>query len=76
MQTVYAKPLSSYPLFIRLFFWKQKRKYGRVLEPGMIWGRSPKVFATVALLYGALDRRSSPLPPSLRSLVTVRVSPI
>ncbi|MGC8559846.1 MAG: carboxymuconolactone decarboxylase family protein [Phycisphaerae bacterium] len=76
MQTVHAKPISSYPLFIRLFFWKQKRKYGRVLEPGMIWGRSPKVFATVALLYGALDRRSSPLPPSLRSLVTVRVSQI
>ena len=76
MQTVNAKPLPSYPLFIRLFFWKQKRKYGRVLEPGMIWGRSPKVFATVALLYGALDRRSSPLPPSLRSLVTVRVSQI
>jgi len=34
------------------------------------------VFAAVALLYGALDRRSSPLPPALRSLVTVRVSQI
>lgn len=76
MQTVNAKPLSEYPWFIRLFFWKQKNKYGRVLDPGLLWGRSPWVFASVALLYGALDRRHSPLPPALRSLVTVRVSQI
>jgi AhpD family alkylhydroperoxidase len=36
----------------------------------------PKVFIPLALLYGALDRRSSPLEPALRSLVTVRVSQI
>nr|WP_255609587.1 carboxymuconolactone decarboxylase family protein [Methylosinus sp. Sm6] len=42
----------------------------------MLWGRSPSVFASVALLYGALNRRSSPLSPALRSLVTVRVSQI
>lgn len=76
MSAVDAKPLSHYPWFIRLFFWKQKRTYGRVLDPGLLWGRSPWVFAAVALLYGALDRRSSPLPPALRSLVTVRVSQI
>ena len=76
MTLVAAKPLGAYPLFIRLFFWKQKRTYGRVLEPGLLWGRSNWVFASVALLYGALDRRSSPLPPALRSLVTVRVSQI
>jgi AhpD family alkylhydroperoxidase len=76
MQTVNAKPLSEYPWFIRLFFWKQKRKYGQILQPGLLWGRSPKVFVTLALLYGALDRRSSPLSPALRSLVTVRISQI
>jgi AhpD family alkylhydroperoxidase len=76
MSTVSPKPISHYPLFIRGFFWKQKRTYGRVLDPGLIWGRSPKVFAAVALLYGALNRRSSPLSPALRSLVTVRVSQI
>jgi AhpD family alkylhydroperoxidase len=47
-----------------------------VLEPGLLWGRSPWVFATLALLYGALDRKRSPLSPILRSLVTVRVSQI
>lgn len=73
---VEAKPISRYPWFIRLFFWKQKLTYGRVLDPGLLWGRSPLVFASVALLYGALNRRSSPLSPALRSLVTVRVSQI
>ncbi len=76
MPIVAAKPLSGYPWFIRLFFWKQQRTYGRILDPGLLWGRSPWVFAAVALLYGALDRRSSPLSPALRSLVTVRVSQI
>lgn len=65
-----------FPWYVRLFFWNQKRKYGAVLEPARLWGRTPKVFATLALLYGALDRRSSPLEPSLRTLVTVRVSQI
>lgn len=71
-----AKPLANYPWFVRLFFWKQKKKYGRVLNPGLLWGRSPWVFSSVALLYGSLDRNGSPLPPSLRSLLTVRVSQI
>lgn len=76
MKFVTAKPLSHYPWFIRLFFWKQKKTYGEVLEPGLLWGRSPWVFSTLALLYGAVNRRSSPLAPALRSLVTVRVSQI
>ena len=71
-----SKPIREYPWFIRLFFWNQKRRYGKVLEPGMLWGRSPWVFTTLALLYGALDRKRSPLPPVLRSLVAVRVSQI
>ena len=62
--------------YVRLFFWNQRRRYGAVLEPARLWGRSPKVFAALAFLYGALDRRASPLDPALRSLVTVRVSQI
>lgn len=70
------KELKKYPLFLKPFFWSQKRKYGSVLAPGLLWGRVPKLFAAVALLYGVLDRKSSPLEPQLRSLVTVRVSQI
>lgn len=68
--------MRQYPWYLRPFFWKQKRKYGAVLQPGLLWGRSPKLFAAVAILYGALDRKKSPLSPVLRSLVTVRVSQI
>jgi uncharacterized peroxidase-related enzyme len=71
-----VKPLKKYPFWLRPFFWNQKRKYGAVLDPGLLWGRVPKLFAAVALLYGVLDRKSSPLDPVLRSLVTVRVSQI
>ena len=71
-----TKPINKYPWFIRLFFWNQKRRYGKVLKPGMLWARSPKVFATLALFYGALDRKKSPIEPALRSLVTVLVSKI
>ncbi|MCF6356010.1 MAG: carboxymuconolactone decarboxylase family protein [Candidatus Polarisedimenticolaceae bacterium] len=62
--------------YVKLFFWNQKRKYGAILEPARLWGRSPKVFAALASLYGAFDRGSSPLEPALRTLVTVRVSQI
>lgn len=65
-----------FPWYVRLFFWNQRRKYGAVLEPARLWGRSPKVFITLASLYGALDRRASPIEPALRSLITVRVSQI
>jgi AhpD family alkylhydroperoxidase len=73
---ILEKPLHRYPWYVRQFFWKQKRKYGQVLTPGLLWGRVPKLFMAVAALYGVLDRRSSPLDPVLRSLVTVRVSQI
>ncbi len=73
---VREKPLGEYSWYVRPFFWHQKRKYGQILKPGLLWGRSPLLFVAVALLYGVLDRRRSPLDPVLRSLVTVRVSQI
>lgn len=66
----------GFPWYVRLFFWNQKRRYGAVLEPARLWGRTPRVFTALALLYGALDRRSSPIAPALRTLITVRVSQI
>jgi AhpD family alkylhydroperoxidase len=69
-----SRPLNHYPWYLRPFFWNQKRKYGAVLDAALLWARSPKVFLGVAALYGTIDRASSPLPPPLRSLLTVRVS--
>lgn len=58
-----------YPWYLRPFFWNQRRKYGAVLDAALLWARAPRLFIGVALLYGMIDRRSSPLPPPLRSLV-------
>src|SRR5260370_17194520 len=68
------KPLESYPWYLWPFFWNQRRKYGAVLNSARLWARAPKLFLGVAFLYGMIDRRTSPLPPVLRSLITVRVS--
>jgi AhpD family alkylhydroperoxidase len=73
---VSPKPVASYPFYLRPFYWNQRRKYGQVLHAALLWGRSPKLFMGVAVLYGMIDRRSSPIDPALRSLVTVRVSQI
>jgi AhpD family alkylhydroperoxidase len=70
------KPLNQYPWYLRPFFWNQKRKYKQILKPALLWARVPPLFATVALLYGALDRKRSLIKPVLRSLITVRVSQI
>lgn len=67
---------STYPWYVRCIFWLQRRKYGVELEPARLWGRTPQVFLGLTLLYRALDRRSSPIAPALRSLITVRVSQI
>ncbi len=65
-----------FPWYVRLLFWLQRRRYGRELEPARLWGRTPQAFFAMAAMYGALDRKSSPLTPALRSLILVRVSQI
>lgn len=68
--------LNEYPWYLRPFFWNQRRKYGAALDSALLWARAPRLFLGVAMLYGMIDRRSSPIEPTLRSLVTVRVSQI
>ncbi len=74
--SVGPKPLNQYPAYLHPLFWLQRRKYGAVLQSGLLWARVPRIFSALALLYGAIDRSSSPIPPQLRSLITVRVSQI
>lgn len=65
-----------FPWYVRLLFALQRRRYGQELEPARLWGRTPRAFLAFSLLYAALDRKSSPLDPALRSLIQVRVSQI
>ncbi|MBI2311436.1 MAG: carboxymuconolactone decarboxylase family protein [Betaproteobacteria bacterium] len=66
----------DYPWYVRLIFALQRRRYGSELESARLWGRTPRAFLALTLLYRALDRSSSPIEPGLRSLLTVRVSQI
>jgi hypothetical protein len=61
-----SKPIQDYPFYLRPFFHLQRRKYGMVLEPALMWARVPRLFFGVLFLFGTLDRRSSPLTPALR----------
>jgi AhpD family alkylhydroperoxidase len=65
-----------YPWYLRLMFGRQRRRYGRELEPVRLWARMPAAFLAMSAMYRALDRKSSPIDPALRSLVQVRVSQI
>lgn len=73
---VQERKSNEYPWWLRLFFWRQKKKYGQLLKPALLWGRSPKLFVMESLLYRVIERKSSPIPAVLRSLVMVRVSQI
>ena len=67
---------TAYPWYARLIFALQRRKYGCALESARLWGRLPRAFLFLTLLYRAIDRKRSPIEPGLRSLVQVRVSQI
>ena len=47
-----------------------------MLQAALLWARAPKLFTAVAMLFGMIDRRTSPIDPALRSLVTVRASQV
>ena len=76
MTAIATRAGQPYPWYVRLIFALQRRRYGTELEPARLWGRTPKVFLALTLLYRALERKSSRLDPALRSLVIVRVSQI
>lgn len=69
-------PHNAYPWYVRLILRLQQRKYGRALEPALLWGRMPQSFLMLTLLYRSIDRAGSPLEPELRSLIQVRISQI
>jgi len=64
------------PWYLRPLFRRQQRRFGTTLLPARVWARVPALYLALAGFYAALERRRSPLPPALRSLVQVRVSQI
>ncbi len=64
------------PLWIRVLYALQRRQHGVVLEPTRVWARAPAALRGFLHLVAAVDRKSSPISPALRSLVMVKVSQI
>ena len=71
-----SDPRQHYPWYVRLIFALQRRKYGQELEPARLWGRIPRAYVWLTLLYRSLDRASSPIDAGLRSLIQVRIAQI
>lgn len=74
MPRIVPKLNNDYPWYLKLLFYLQKKKYGAVLEPVFLWGRTPRVFLGFLFMQNALNRKKSPLDPLLRALVTIKVS--
>lgn len=74
MAHIQPKPLPAYPWYLRWFFRRQERKYGRTLSPSWLWGRLPAHFGGMLLLLGLFQRRAFPVDTALRSLVSARVA--
>lgn len=76
MSRIPVKAPKDYPLHLRFMYWIQRKRYGYTLTPTQIWGRQPVLLRRFLGFFKALERKNSPLPPSLRALLTVRVSQI
>lgn len=76
MAKIPLNPQQTRPWYLKLFFYFQKKKYGHLFDPLLLWQRTPKVFLGFLHMQTALNRKKSPLNPQLRALVTVKVSQI
>ncbi len=47
---------------------------GAVTAPMRLWGRRPRLLSLFLSFWKTLDRRASPIPAALRSLIQVRIS--
>lgn len=76
MTKISLTPNKSPPWYLKLLFYFQKKKYGQIFEPLLLWQRTPRVFLGFLFMQKALNRKKSPLNPQLRTLITVKVSQI
>lgn len=67
---------SSLRWYLRPFFARQRKRFGELLKPALVWAQVPPLYAALSGFYAALERRGSPLAPALRSLVQIRISQI
>ncbi|NBW99513.1 carboxymuconolactone decarboxylase family protein [bacterium] len=71
-----VKPEKSYPWYLRFVFLLQKKRFGEVLIPTLLWSRVPSLSLAFLLFYFLFQRKKSFLSPELQSLVMVRVAQV
>lgn len=74
MSRIAPKSLHDYPWYVRFFLKRQRRVYGDILAPSLLWGRLPGVFLGMLSLLGMFGRRAYPVDARLRSLVSIRIA--
>ena len=74
MARVESKPFSQYPFFIRWFMARQEKKWGRVLSPTWLWGRSQTLFIGMLLMLGIFQRKKAKVSAGMRSLLSARIA--
>jgi AhpD family alkylhydroperoxidase len=65
---------AALPWYLRPLFWLQERRWGQLLVPALTWARVPRYYLALIHFYSAIERKGSPLEPSLRSLIQARIS--
>lgn len=76
MSRIEPKKITSYPWYLRILLHRQQKKYGCAFEPTLLWARVPRAFLGFLWMNSSLQRKKSPLDPTLRALITVKVSQI
>ncbi len=74
MAHIPPRPVSDYHWLIRPFLRRQRRKYGAVLAPSLLWARLPMAFLGMLAMLGIFNRRRFPLDRRLRSLASIRIA--
>ena len=74
MARIAPKEIKEYPWYIRWVLRSQKKKYGHMMEPILLWGRTPRVFRKFFAIIRAFNRKSSPIDSQLRSLIMTKVA--
>ncbi|MCX6104117.1 MAG: carboxymuconolactone decarboxylase family protein [Proteobacteria bacterium] len=70
------KQIKDYPWFLRILFAIQRKKFGQILNPTLLWGYSPWQTIMFILFYQVIERKKSCISPAIRSLAMVRVAQV
>lgn len=71
-----SKPIQKYPWYLRFLFYLQKKRFGKVLTPTLLWSRVPSLSLVFIVFYQLFQRKKSLLEKDLQSLVMLRVAQV